>query len=151
MHLDGRILRMIWPPLEFFGGSQEIPGAQGGKWGRVGGVGGVLIRHHVLRISDQWGNRARREESTFRTTVTPECKDYPMLKSFPYPVQKLIVDQYKKEAEAIENDEKPADEMSDVLICFVSYLFYRQYQLSCRHLWQYNILFNSFEARHWDQ
>ena len=49
--------------------------------------------NHVIRIGDQWENRARSEEANFRTTMTPECQECPHLRKFPYPVQMLIVDQ----------------------------------------------------------
>lgn len=50
---------------------------------------------HVIRIGDQWENRANQEEISFRTTTIPECQECPHLRKFPYPVQKLIVDQWK--------------------------------------------------------
>lgn len=107
--------------------------------------------NHVLRIGDQWEHRAQKAEASFRTTVTPECKDYPALKRFPYPVQKLIVEQYKEAVKTIENGDEPAGEMPDELICPISCLFYRQYQLPCKHLWHYNLLFDSFQESDWIQ
>lgn len=105
--------------------------------------------NHVLRIGDQWENRACKEEASFRTTVMAEAKDYPQLREFPYPVQKLIVQQYKEAVQIIENGDEPAGEMPDELICPISCLFYRQYQLPCKHLWHYNILFDSFHDDDW--
>lgn len=105
--------------------------------------------NHVLHISDQWENWANKQEALFRTTVTPECKDYPALKRFLYPVQKLIIEQYKEAVKSIENGDKPAGEMPDELICLISCLFYWQYQLPCKYLWHYNILFDSFQESDW--
>lgn len=56
-----------------------------------------------------------------------ECKNYSRLQLFFYFVQKLIVKQYKKTVQIIENDEKSVDEMSNILICFIDCLFYEQY------------------------
>lgn len=73
--------------------------------------------NHVLRIGDKWENRARKKEISFRTTMLAEAKDYPQLQKFPYPVQKLIVQQYKEAVQNNENGDEPAGEMSDELIC----------------------------------
>ncbi len=105
--------------------------------------------NHALRIGDQWENRAKSEETSFRTITTPECRDFPPLAKFPYPVQKLIVEQYKEAVKIIANEDEPAGELSDQLICSINCLFYRQYQLPCRHLWHYNILFDSFQEKDW--
>lgn len=109
------------------------------------------IANHVLRIGDQWENRARRDATAFRTTSTSECKDYLRLKSFSYPVQALIVDQYNKTRKVIDDDDESADEMSDELICFIDCLFHRQYQLPCMHLWHYEVLFNLFNDSDWNR
>ena len=106
--------------------------------------------HHVLRIGDQWENRARIAEANFRTTTTPECSEFPHLRKFPYPVQKLIVDQLKLAHQNLADGEEPAGEMPDELICPVDCLFYRQYQLPCRHLWHYELVFSSFQENDWN-
>ena len=89
---------------------------------------------HVIRIGDQWENRAGQEEISFRTTTTPECQECPHLRKFPYPVQKLIVDQWKLAAKSLTDGDEPAGELPDELICPVDCLFWRQYQLPCKHL-----------------
>ena len=104
---------------------------------------------HVLRIGDQWENRARSEEANFRTTMTPECQECPYLRKFPYPVQMLIVDQWKLAARSLADGDEPAGELPDELICPVDCLFWRQYQLPCRHLWHYNIVFDAFQEVNW--
>lgn len=35
------------------------------------------------------------------------------------------------------------------IICFVNYLFWRQYQFLCKHLWHYNIVFDLFQQFNW--
>lgn len=62
-----------------------------------------------------------------------------------------MVEQYKEAVQNIENSEEPAGELPDILICFIGCLFYKQYQLSCKHLWHYNILFNSFQDEDWSK
>ena len=105
--------------------------------------------NHVIRIGDQWENRARQAEASFRTTTTPECQECPHLRKFPYPVQKLIVDQWKLTAKSLADGDASAGEMPDQLICPVDCLFYRQYQLPCRHLWHHNIVFETFQEIDW--
>ena len=51
---------------------------------------------HVLRIGDQWEQRAKDEAALWRSTRSAECQDYPDLARFPGPVQELIVGQLKK-------------------------------------------------------
>lgn len=104
---------------------------------------------HVIQIKDQWENRARSEEANFRTTMTPECQECPHLRKFPYPVQILIVDQWKLAAKSLADGDEPAGELPDELTCPVDYLFWRQYQLPCRHLWHYNIIFDAFQEVNW--
>lgn len=105
--------------------------------------------NHVLRIDDQWENRARKKETSFRTTFLAEAKDYPLLQKFPYPVQELIVQQYKESVQNNENGDEPAGEMPDELICPTSCMFFRQYQLPCKQLWHYNFLLDSFHGDDW--
>ena len=105
--------------------------------------------NHVIRVGDQWENRARAEKASFRTTSTAECQECPHLRKFPFPVQKLIVDQWKLAAKSLVDGEAPAGEMPDELTCLVDCLFYRQYQLPCRHLWQYHIVFETFQESDW--
>ena len=105
--------------------------------------------NHVIRVGDQWENRARQEAINFRTTMTPECQECSQFRKFPYPVQKLIVDQWKLAAKELADGDMPADELPDELICPVDCLFWRRYQLPCKHLWHYNIVFDAFQQSNW--
>lgn len=87
----------------------------------------LLFDHECIRIVDQWENRAHQEIINFRTTTTPECQECPHLRKFPYPVQKLIVDQWKLAAGTLADGEEPAGELPDQLTCPVDCLFWRQY------------------------
>ena len=104
---------------------------------------------HVIRIGDQWENRAVQEIINFRTTTTPECQECSHFRKFPYPVQKLIVDQWKLAVQSLADGDEPAGELPDQLICPVDCLFWRQYQLPCKHLWHYNVVFDLFREADW--
>ena len=104
---------------------------------------------HVIRVGDQWENRTRQEAINFHTTMTPECQECPQLRKFPYPVQKLIVDQWKLAAKELADGDMPAGELPDELICPVDCFFWRRYQLPCKHLWHYNIVCDAFQQNNW--
>lgn len=84
--------------------------------------------NHVLRIGDQWEIRAQKMAINFCTTSTLECQDYPHLALFPYPIQSLLVKQYKIARKEIVAGEEPQESVED-----------DQYQLRCKHLWHYYI------------
>lgn len=56
-----------------------------------------------------------------------------------------MVDQWKLAIKNLANRDEPAGELSDEMICPVDCLFWRQYQLPCRHLWHYEVVFQSFQ------
>lgn len=90
--------------------------------------------NHVLRIDDQWETQAQKDRIDFRTTCTPGCQDYPQLALFPYPVQSLLVEQFKIARKEIMEGEELQETVGDDTVCPVDCLFYRQYQLPCQHL-----------------
>lgn len=49
----------------------------------------------------------------------------------------------------MDDGDEPAGEMPDELICPIDRMFYRKYQLPCKHLWHYDLLFNSFKDSDW--
>ena len=105
--------------------------------------------NHVIRVKNQWKNRARQKTIKFRTTMTSECQKCSQFRKFPYFVQKLIVDQWKLAAKELTDGNMSANELSDELICSVDCLFWRRYQFSCKHLWHYNIVFDAFQQSNW--
>ena len=109
----------------------------------------IEVANHVIRIDDQWKNRINSEKINFRIITTFECNEFFHFRKFSYFVQKLIVDQLKLVHQNLQNDEESIDEMPDQLICSVDCLFYRQYQFSCKHLWHYELVFNSFQEIDW--
>ena len=56
----------------------------------------VDVVSHVLKIDDQWEQRARKEELLFRFIRTAECTKHSYLAMFSESVQTLLVDQMKK-------------------------------------------------------
>ncbi len=77
------------------------------------------------------------------------CQDYPQLAFFSYPVQALLVEQYKIARKEIVEGEEPQEKVSNDLVCPVDCLFYRQYQLPCKHLWHYCITTLPFSSTDW--
>ena len=70
----------------------------------------------------------------FCTTRTSECQDYPQLALFPYPVQSLLVEQYKIVQKEIVAGKEPQESVEDDLVCPTDCLFYCQHQLPYKHL-----------------
>lgn len=107
---------------------------------------------HVFRIGDQWRQRAQKVASKFRTTKTSWCLAWPQLVRFPGPVQQLMGEELERAGKAIEDGEDVLD-VKDKIVCPVDNgcLFYRQYQLPCRHIWHQNILFDCVKDEDWDR
>lgn len=106
-----------------------------GKWSLRG------IIEHVVEISTKWRLKASRMEQAFRTKMVTEFHDMPILQRFPYPVQELILKEYRyieKEAEEGEDDVE-LHELHDDVSCRC--LFYRRWQLPCRHILKQEALF----------
>lgn len=68
---------------------------------------------------------------------------------FPYPVQSLLVEQYKIAWKEIVEGEKPQENIGNDLVCPMNRLFYRQYQLPCKHLLHHYITTLSFSTTDW--
>ena len=120
------------------------------------------VAKHTLKIANQWELREEETATKFRTYQAAECQMYPQLAKFPGPVQQLMVGQLKKAMEAqddgeyrsvqllflliINSGEIPRN-LNDELSC--TCVFYRQYQLPCSHLWQFNLMSNAFAESDW--
>ena len=112
------------------------------------------VASYTLKIADQWELREEEAAVSFRTQQSAECITYPQLARFPGPIQKLIVGQLKKALEA--QDEGDITKLGEIprnlnneLSC--TCLFYRQYQLPCSHLWQFNLMSNEFTEADWNR
>lgn len=110
------------------------------------------IARHVNHIEDQWRQRAQKTTSKFRTTKTSWCLSWFQLTRFSDSVQQLMSEKLKRADKIIENEENVLD-VKNKIVCSVDNdcLFYRQYQLSCRHIWHQNILFNCVKNENWDR
>lgn len=64
------------------------------------------IANQIFQIGDQCKIRAEKTAIEFYITHTPEYQNYPQLALFPYPVQSLLVDQYKITRKEIVAGEK---------------------------------------------
>ena len=73
----------------------------------------IEAANHVLRVGDQWKKRADQAGVTSQTTNTPERHEYPSLRKFTYPVQKLMVDQWKLAAKNLSEDDEPAGDVME--------------------------------------
>lgn len=113
----------------------------------ISGTSSTSAALHVMKIADQWKKRDENEAIKFRITRIAECAQYPKLALFPEPVQLLIVDQLKNAMKTTDEEEPLKSELDDDLIC--QCLFYRFYQLSCRHIWQYHLFHDVITDRDW--
>jgi hypothetical protein len=102
---------------------------------------------HVMKIVDQWEQRDENEVIKFRTTRTVECTQYSKLALFLELMQLLIVDQLKDAMKVTDEEKSLKSELDDDLIC--QCLFYRSYQLFCRHIWQYHFFHDVITDRDW--
>ncbi len=63
--------------------------------------------NHVFRIRDQWETCAQKAAIDFHTTRILKCPDYLQLALFPYPVQALLMEQYKIARKKMDKGEEP--------------------------------------------
>ncbi|KAE8154770.1 hypothetical protein BDV25DRAFT_81869 [Aspergillus avenaceus] len=106
---------------------------------------GIIDR--VLETYNQWFERAKNCQMEFRSHYITDFCGYPILKRFPYPVQKLILEELKltqdieEETLYLELDDNPS--------CHC--LFFRKWQLPCRHILRHEQLFgNILTPEYWD-
>ena len=107
--------------------------------------------NHVIRVNDQRKKQADQSKTSFRIIMTLECQECSSLRKFLYSVQKLMIDQWRLAVKNLAENDEPADELLNEMICFADCLFWQQYQLPCRHLWHYQIVFDSFQQSNWNK
>lgn len=98
----------------------------------------------VMTINEtglQWDARAEQRRKDFRTRNVSEAEKYKMLKRFPFPVQKLLLQEIRL-ANQYKADNVPIRESPDGKMCNCE--FYQKHYLPCCHIWhrhfQYDIL-----------
>jgi hypothetical protein len=82
-----------------------------------------------MEISKKWSLQAEVRRNSFHTKIFTEFYTMPMLARFPYPVQKLILKEYRE----VERDGGVTlCELGNDITCHC--LFYYQWQLPYRHI-----------------
>jgi hypothetical protein len=104
---------------------------------------------HVAVIAQGYDRRAEKAEHDFRTKQVSAIAHLPGLKGFPYPVQLMILGEMNKAEDADENDDEPRHGIEDDVSC--SCLFYRRYQLPCRHILQHHIIYGHLGDDQWEK
>jgi hypothetical protein len=102
---------------------------------------------HVADIAINFDKRAEKAAHEFRTKQVSAIAHLPQLKKFPYPVQQLIVGEMNKAEDADERDEAPRDGLDDEVAC--TCVFWRRYQLPCRHILQNHMIFGHLTDEKW--
>lgn len=107
---------------------------------------------HTLAIGGQWRERALTAATKWRTTKVPECIEHPHLALFPGPVQQLLVDELQQAVTANWNGEEPPP-LGDEIVCSVpnGCLFWRKFQLPCKHIWQIHLSVDVITKEDWER
>jgi hypothetical protein len=88
----------------------------------------------VMTINEtalQWDARAEQRRKDFRSRNLSEVQQYKMLKIFPFPVQKLLLQEIRVANQYVE-DNVPIREFPDEKMCNCK--FYQKYYLLCCHI-----------------
>ena len=103
----------------------------------------------VQEIALQWDARATKAELDFRSKHMSECSLRPELRQLPYPVQKLLVAELWEGQRLVELGED-IRELTDDVGLYCDCLFFRSYQLPCRHVFQQDMLYKLLRPEHWE-
>lgn len=97
------------------------------------------IGQHVVETLSNWLKTAKKRQVEFRTKTIPDFQHMPVLNRFPHSVQQLILAE-KMEVEREQDGETEIaidDNRDPICTC----LFYRKWQLPCRHLIKKHMIF----------
>ncbi|KAI9094444.1 hypothetical protein DFS34DRAFT_629484 [Phlyctochytrium arcticum] len=83
----------------------------------------------LVKVNNQRWLEADRTATTFRTKALKHLNAYPEIGKFPYPIQRLLIDQYMAVEKRIAKA-KPIPELQGECHC----LFARKYLLPCKHV-----------------
>jgi hypothetical protein len=97
------------------------------------------IADRIVEKVLEWMERAREKEGDFRTKYVTDFAELPMLRRFPYPVQQLILKELRVLEDEEDGDLVPLSNVGDETLC--TCLFYRKWQLPCRHILKQEKLF----------
>jgi hypothetical protein len=95
----------------------------------------------------QWDARAEQRRKDFRSRNLSEAQQYKMLKNFPFPVQKLLLQEIRVANQYIE-DNVPIREFPDEKMCNCK--FYQKYYLPCCHIWHRHLLYSVLTRDDWE-
>jgi hypothetical protein len=93
----------------------------------------------VVEKVSEWAERAREKERDFRTKYVTDFAELPTRRRFPYPVQQLILKELRVLEDEEDGDLVPLNNVGDETLC--TCLFYRKWQLPCRHILKQEKLF----------
>jgi len=101
----------------------------------------------INETSLQWDARAEQRRKDFRSRNLSESQQYKMLKKFPFPVQRLLLQEIRVANRYIEDD-VPIREFPDEKICDCK--FYQKYYLPCCHIWHRHLLHSVLTRDDWE-
>ncbi len=95
----------------------------------------------IIEVATQYDARAEKALYDFKTRISSEVQQYPFLAGFPVPVQKLLIDQIRESNHDIAEGEAPREVATDGgVVC--DCLFYRRYQVPCKHVFTATYFYN---------
>lgn len=96
------------------------------------------IVEHVANISLKYDKRAEKDRRNWKQGHYADSVQYPGLEKLPGPIQLFIFREREEGLVLIQEGADPREFDSEETFC--DCLFFRQYQLPCRHLFQVDIL-----------
>jgi hypothetical protein len=113
---------------------------------RLFSLAGICM--HVVHVTSEYDKRARETECNFRTKQVAAVSYMPQLRKFPYPVQLLLMGEIRGAEDLDDRGDLSRHGLDDEVKC--GCLFYRRYQLSCRHILHYHMIFGYLRDEHWE-
>ncbi|KAI9796654.1 MAG: hypothetical protein M1835_003450, partial [Candelina submexicana] len=99
-------------------------------------------------IDKDWDFRAAAAARNFRSKMLPQLRQYPALQKMPTPIQRMICDEIRASEQEMEAGEE-ARELDDACRC--DCLWFRKYQLPCRHIWTQHALWGTLKEEDFQQ
>ena len=109
----------------------------------------IEIISHVFVIENQWRKRVDVKIEKWRIIMSFVCFEHFDLKQFLEFVQNFMMKKLIRIDKFNDDEETFSNLIDDDVKCFVDCLFYRQYQLFCRHLWQHHFINTLFSKHDW--
>ncbi|KAK9430936.1 hypothetical protein V1505DRAFT_278078, partial [Lipomyces doorenjongii] len=100
---------------------------------------------HLHMIGTKIDEDARRNEENFRSSHLKEVENFPELRNFPVPIQKLLIGELE---EVMNLSAEPDFIDPNNVECDCT--FYRQYLLPCRHIFLADVHYGILTPDHWE-